>query len=88
MIYLCIVIKIQIVMARYKKYRVLSVHSNGTTSFFYRPTVTSCLNFIKQCTVNLFPSPLSVTYFVQEFNSDINDYVSFITFDYYYGLPF
>lgn len=89
MIYLCIVKKNNVMSRSKSKFRVLSVHQNGDISIFYRPTLQSCLKFVRECFVKLYPTYGNVIYYIQEFNFFSHDYVSLITCDYYYSdLPF
>lgn len=74
---------------KHPKFRVLAVHENGATFTYLRPTLQSCFKFVRDCLVNLYPVYGCVTYYIQEFNKSVNDYVSLITCDYYYSdLPF
>ena len=79
-----------IVMTHSKsKFRVLAVHSDGSHTFFYRPTLQSSIKFVRECFIKLYPTYGSVTYYIQEYRKSLNDYVSFLTCDYYYfDLPF
>ena len=71
------------------KFRILAVHENGEESTFFRPTLQSSLNFVRDCFVRHYPSYYNVIYYIQQFNESINDYISLITCDYYYSdLPF
>lgn len=71
------------------KFRVLAVHSDGSYTFFYRPTLQSCIFFIRKCLVNFYPEYGSVTYHIQEYRKSLNEYFPFITIDYFHtDLPF
>lgn len=68
-----------------KKFRILSVHANGEQSTFFRPTLQSSLNFVRDCFIKFYPTYDNVIYYIQEYNKSVNDYVSLITCDYYYS---
>ena len=71
------------------KFRVLVIHQDGEQSIFFRSSFKLCLKFVNDALLNLYPYYGAVTYYIQEFNHSVNDYVSLITCDYYYDdLPF
>lgn len=70
---------------KHSKFRILAVHENGETFTFLRPTLQSCLKFVRESFVKIYPIYGCVTYYIQEFNKSCKDYVSLITCDYYYS---
>lgn len=71
------------------KFRIMAVHSNGSHTFFYRPTLQSCIFFIRKCLVNFYPEYGSVSFHIQEYRKSFDEYFTFITTEYYYSdLPF
>ena len=73
-----------------KKFRVLVVNPECSEPFFsYRSSVHSCMCYVKNCILSLYPVHGLVSYYIQEFDSSLNDYVTLISCVYNYSdLPF